>query len=287
MIDELVGIRKEYERKVSLIEYDRTEVFREQQKLVEDLKEEVKKINVEYLSQLVFEIGSVAQMKTNVGNIYQDIEERVFKHLHTFSIEQLSLVKCGLTSVSPKYGSPHLHKAIDDLVAEHIQNHKLTLDQILHLYHAYRTHINKTFDSLFRNQLISAHNQVLHIFNHQTDPDVVPNVLYTYLNNRIRNAQRVKFREDNQDLDQLNLVFNTYLPLLNSSISTMTIRGLIRTLSVINLSKTDQLNVYSQIEHQLLTRIGITQLSNTELGLVIRYFGSGNGRQPYGSAQLY
>ncbi len=52
--------RKEYEQKVEKLEYDRTVVFEGESEMIEELLEMVKSVNVEYLGQLVMEIGTLA-----------------------------------------------------------------------------------------------------------------------------------------------------------------------------------------------------------------------------------
>jgi hypothetical protein len=58
----------------------------------------------------------------------------------------------GLTSVHPKRGNSYLHKAIDDLVMEGIEDvkYKLKIDRLLPLYFSYRTNIKEKRENSFR-----------------------------------------------------------------------------------------------------------------------------------------
>lgn len=160
LIQELTDIRLKAEKNISKAELDRSVLLEGHDQLLERVRSKVEDINIRHLPQLVFELGHLAQFKGEQAAVWQAAEDRLFKYLHTFDLDQLALIKMGLISVHPKRGNAYLHKAIDDLVEDSLALNTPTLDSLLPLYHSYRTNIKETHDTLFRSLILKAKPEV-------------------------------------------------------------------------------------------------------------------------------
>ena len=239
--------------------------------MMHELKLLVSEINYKYLPSLIckicFDLKYNDEYIKGLG-LYRIIDDKINKHIHLYSIDELAHIYFGLTYKMPKRCSLKLRQNIrDKIVANNFS--VLAPEQVMKIYTAFRNDHNcqkvhlKCIEYFFE-QRIKVEKES------SNDPNLSIKVLYTYMNSRPSERYRRALLEEQEIENETDKMVDIYMPIVLDNIKYLDKNNFLRLLSVTyTLKLKDYEELYIELENFFLNHI--EKFDNNEKTLVLYY----------------
>lgn len=210
------------------------------------LAAKIPKLNYRLYPNIAINLAFRLKYKKDFAGIWSAMQTELWKVMHNIGTQDILRLEYAWTAYHPKCGDPKMHKAFANIICQDLPG--LDLNEVLHVYHAFRnTHYPQIHNAVYNQLITSDYSKTL-----AADPDAIANLLYTYVNCRLDKYDRKRHRLTLEELKEAQKLVEKYFDTIVESLPNMSPDALVRLCLALNITRIENFkDLHFKIERHI------------------------------------